>query len=133
MEAVNLDWKLIFVTVFGTGDVSLLIGGIILAVIGAVLSILIRAVNGMKTNPNSPSNLSISYLVKDKWPHFLLGLLCTFVAMRFSVELTGVQATAWLGFIFGFLNYRIGNLIWSAADSVFNKAKLLSEDKTTEE
>ena len=133
MEAVNLDWKLIFVTVFGTGDVSLLIGGIILAVIGAVLSILIRAVNGMKTNPNSPSNLSISYLVKDKWPHFLLGLLCTFVAMRFSVELTGVQATAWLGFIFGFLNYRIGNLIGSAADSVFNKAKLLSEDKTTEE
>ncbi|RUP38236.1 MAG: hypothetical protein EKK63_12715 [Acinetobacter sp.] len=133
MEVVNLDWKLIFVTVFGTGDVSLLVGGMILALLGAILSILIRAIRGAKTNPNSPDYVSFRYLIKDKWPHFLLGLLCTFVAMRFSVELTGVQATAWLSFIYGFLNYRIGNLIASAADAVFNKAKLLSGDKTTEE
>lgn len=112
---------------FGTDETTFILVGMIMALLGAVISILGRALKGMKQNPNTPTTFDWKYLIADKWLQFLLGILCTFAAMRFSVELTGTTLTMWLSFVYGFLNYRLGNIIGGMIYALYDRWKYVQD------
>lgn len=122
-----LNYAQLFYYLFGTNDLTFVVAGGIFALVGATISIIDRARVGVKENKQSPYKFSMAYLLKDKWVEYLLGLMATFVAMRFSVELTGANVTMWLSFVYGFLNYRLINVFSKIANTLMNKIKSLTD------
>lgn len=95
----------------GTTDVPTYLSGFVLAFIGALVSLRLRAGKRDRLSPETPACFSWRFMIWDSLQRLSLGFLITFVAFRFTNELLGVQLTMWLAFIAGFLNDKIAGII----------------------
>lgn len=54
------------------------------------------------TNPETPTNFSFWWALKDNAVRLVTGVLTAFTAIRFSTELLGSDPTLYLAFLYGF-------------------------------
>jgi len=111
-----------FEYIVGTDDIAFAIAGVFFVVIGCILSVTIRALRVGVKMPGTPNKFSSRYMFKDKIAELLLGFVLACICMRLFNDWIGAQATMGLGFVLGFCNYLLANLI----PKVF---KFLIEDK----
>lgn len=127
---IRFDFADFLVLMFGTDDLTSVVAGFVFALIGCVISISIRVARGIKQNEDTPNKFSLDFYWRNNWFSFLVGFALTLSAMRFSVELTGAESTMWLAWVYGFLNYRLAELIENKINAIVLLMNKLS-DKIT--
>jgi hypothetical protein len=88
----------------GTTDVPTYMAWFLLAFVGALASILIRAKLKYKDSINTPDKWSWSFLWKDNLLNLIGGFFITFIILRFSNEVLKIQPSAWLATAIGAAN-----------------------------
>lgn len=106
------------VLMLGSDDLTSVIAGFVFALFGCIISIAFRVAKGIKENETSPNKFSIDFFWRNNWFSVLVGFMFTLTALRFSVEIGGASITMWLAWVYGFLNYRLGELINNRIDSI---------------
>lgn len=96
---------------FGTTDLPTYAAALILAMIGAIIHLRIKAMKRDRLSPNTPAKFSFWFMLQDNLQQLFTGILITFAALRFSNELLGQTLTMWLAFLIGLLNNSIAGLI----------------------
>lgn len=104
----------------GTTDVPTYSAWFILAFIGAMAAILVRAKLKYKESKSTPDQWSWIFLWKDNALNLLVGFLITFICLRFSNEVLKVQPTAWLACAIGAANNEFALLFIKASSKVRN-------------
>lgn len=95
----------------GSTDLPTYAAAMLLALLGAILELRIKATKRDASSPATPVKFSFWFMVQDNLQQLFTGFLITFVALRFSNELLGQQLTMWLAFMIGLLNGNIAGLI----------------------
>ena len=85
----------------GTTDIPTYIAAFLFALIGATISLRIKANKRDKLSPATPYKFSWSFLYQDNFQQLLTGILLTFLAFRFTNEFLGKQLTMWLAVLVG--------------------------------
>ena len=117
---------------FGTDDMASVLTGLILALLGAILSVLLKATpEAIAANPISPAKFSWTYLIKDNWEKCLSAIIVTLVCLRFASLFVEPKYTAAASFLIGYLNYRLRPMLISALTNLmpFFKANTTDEKK----
>lgn len=116
MKPFNYQDFLLLLT--GADDWNFFWGGIAWSLFGFALSVGNHIKQGIKFNPNTPPRFDWNFFWTCNWFEIWLGYLFTLAAMRFSVEITGSEATMYLAFMYGLLNYRLGDFIGKRATAL---------------
>ncbi|MGB4776638.1 MAG: hypothetical protein WBP45_15780, partial [Daejeonella sp.] len=95
----------------GTTSVPVYLAGFVLALLGAITGLLLKARTRNKWNAKTPARFSLKFLIRDNIMRLFTGFLITFLAFRFTNELIGLQLTMWLAFLIGLLNDQIAGII----------------------
>lgn len=85
----------------GSLDTSTFTAAIFFAIIGALVSLLIKSRKRDKLSPATPYKFSFRFLLQDNLQQFLLGCLIAFLAIRFSNDFLGKDLTMWLAVVIG--------------------------------
>jgi hypothetical protein len=104
----------------GTGDLTSVLGGIVFSLIGCAISIAFRVARGIKQNRNTPEKFSFKFYWDNNWFSVVVGYAFTLTMLRFSVDITGAETTMWLAWVYGFLNYRLGEFLNTRAELFFD-------------
>lgn len=88
----------------GTTDVPTYLAWFVLAFVGALAAILIRAKIKYKASKDTPDQWSWSFLFQDNLINLLVGFLVTFLVLRFSNDVLHIQPSAWLATAIGAAN-----------------------------
>lgn len=89
--------------IVGPNDLVSFAAAFTFALIGIFLSLLLHARNRNKQSKSTPITFSWGFLLKDNLQRMATSLLLTFVGLRFSNELLGMEFTMWTALIVGFL------------------------------
>lgn len=123
---------------FGTDQYGLVLAGLLLIVIGVVLSGYIRAKYLMgkgKTDPSKPKNFKWKILIYDKQSEFFIGILLAAIFVRFKndfdlISWIPIEGIMPMCFILGLLNFALGEILirlitWggATAKNVFSTPK----------
>jgi hypothetical protein len=95
----------------GTTDVPTYAAALILALIGAILQLRIKATKRNVLSTATPVKFSFWFMVQDNLQQLFTGFLITFVVLRFSNELLGQTLTMWLAFLIGMFNSSFAGII----------------------
>jgi hypothetical protein len=88
----------------GTTDVPTYIAWFILAFIGAITAILIRAQIKYKKSKETPDKWSWKFLAWDNALNLIVGFLITFIFLRFSNETLKMEPTSFGALLIGATN-----------------------------
>lgn len=94
----------------GTTDVPTYTAWFLLAFIGAITAILIRAQIKYKQSQDTPLNWSWKFLAWDNAFNLLVGFLITFIFLRFSNETLKMEPTAFGALLIGATNNELALL-----------------------
>lgn len=87
--------------ILGPGDPAFFIAGIIFAIGGIFLSMLIDSAKRDYSNPSTPDYFSWKFMLKDNLIRLIRNVLVIFVTIRFSREIIGAEITMYLSFLIG--------------------------------
>jgi hypothetical protein len=87
--------------VLGTADLPTYLAAFLFAFLGALFATLYDLSRRNINNPAKPKALSFSFFLADNWARFAVGFLATFIALRFSSELFGLEITMKWSFLLG--------------------------------
>lgn len=96
--------------VLGGNDLPTYAAYFFFALIGAIISLRIKALDRDKYSINTPQKFSWSFLVQDNLLRLLTGFCLSFIAFRFSTELLGQDMTMWAAVLIGASTDRIAGL-----------------------
>lgn len=100
-----------FLTQFlGTTDLPTYAAAFAFALIGAIISLRIKASKRDKLSNSTPYHFSWAFLFQDNLLQFLSGILLTFLAFRFTNEFFGKDLTMWLAVLIGALNNEVAGI-----------------------
>lgn len=93
------------------------------AFIGCLVNLYLYAVNTRDKNSlQTPNQFSIKFLMLDNIQRLVIGLVVTFIFIRFSVELIGSEPTIYLGLGYGLISDKLAGFLskieLSARDSL---------------
>lgn len=94
----------------GTNDVPTYLAWFLLAFMGAIAAILIRAKVKYKDSKETPDGWSWRFLLQDNLINLVIGFLVTFFFLRFSNETLKIEPTAWLAVLIGATNNELALL-----------------------
>lgn len=101
-----------FITqLLGTTDLPTYAAAFVLAMVGAIIHLRIKALKRDRLSSNTPPKFSFWFMLQDNLQQLFTGVLITFAALRFSNELLGQSLTMYLAFLIGLLNNSIAGLI----------------------
>lgn len=103
----------IIVFLIGNNTLSFLIAGVIFAIIGAIVSLLIDVVKREPNSPNSPVNFSFRHLIKDNYKKFFLSLLLILLSIRFCKEIFNIEPNMFICFIIGLISDQLALIVKS--------------------
>lgn len=103
----NTFWE----NLLGTPSVAEYAAAMVLALIGALLSRKMDALKRDPLSPNTPRKFSWAFLIIDNLQKLLNGFLLTFVFLRFSVELLGMDFTMYSALLLGLFSDRLAAMI----------------------
>lgn len=89
------------------------------AMIGAIISLRIKALNRDKTSANTPYTFSWAFLLQDNAMRLISGFLLSFLAFRFATEFIGTEVTLWSAVIIGASTDRLAGIF----DNLQNNAR----------
>ncbi|RYD96841.1 MAG: hypothetical protein EOP50_06265 [Sphingobacteriales bacterium] len=84
---------------------------LMLALIGATLSLLLQAKNRDPLSPATPTKFSLSFLVCDNWRRMLTTLILIWAALRFTPQLFGIEINEFFAVAIGFGNDKLSQLV----------------------
>lgn len=87
--------------ILGTTDVPTYLAAFAFALIGAIISMRLKANKRDKLSNNTPYHFSWRFLFQDNFQQFVSGVLLTFLAFRFSNEWLGKDLTMMLAVVIG--------------------------------
>lgn len=102
----------------GTNDVPTYMAWFVLAFVGAIAAILVRAKLKYKASKDTPDQWSWIFLWKDNVLNLMVGFLITFIVLRFSNEVLRVEPSAWLACAIGAANNEFALLFIKASSKV---------------
>jgi len=92
-----------FLSLFlGTTDIPTYLAAAVFALIGAIISLRIKASKRDKLSDNTPYKFSWKFLLQDNLQQLISGILLTFLAFRFCNEIYGQELTMKLAVFIGF-------------------------------
>lgn len=94
----------------GTTDMPTYAAAFMFAMIGAIISLRVKAVKRDKSSPTTPVKFSWRFLIQDNLLQFFSGILLTFLAFRFTNEFFGKELTMWLAVLIGALNNEVAGI-----------------------
>ncbi len=94
----------------GTTDLPTYAAWFVLAFIGAITAILIRAKSKYKSSIETPSKWNWGFLIQDNLINLVVGFLITFIFLRFSNETLKMEPTAFGALIIGATNNELALL-----------------------
>lgn len=94
----------------GTTDVPTYAAAFAFALIGAIISLRLKAVKRDKLSDTTPYKFSWRFLFQDNFLQFFSGVLLTFLAFRFTNEFFGKELTMWLAVLIGALNNEVAGI-----------------------
>jgi hypothetical protein len=94
----------------GTTDLPTYAAWFVLAFIGAVTAILIRAKSKYKTSADTPVHFSFWFMFQDNMINLLIGFFITFIFLRFSNETLKMEPTAFGALLIGATNNELALL-----------------------
>lgn len=94
----------------GTNDFPTYLAAFAFALIGAVISLRIKAIRRDKLSDTTPYRFSWRFLFQDNLLQFITGTLLTFLAFRFTNEFFGKELTMWLAVLIGALNNEVAGI-----------------------
>lgn len=100
----------------GNIDMPTFCAAMVIAMIGALLSLRIKALKRDKLSLNTPFKFSWKFLIQDNLLKLSASILPVFIAIRFSSEFFGQDLTMGLAFVIGL-----------ASDAIFSKLENLQE------
>ncbi|GGG97236.1 hypothetical protein [Pedobacter zeae] len=103
----------------GTVDVPTYCAAFVFALIGALISLRLKATNRDKLSDSTPYAFSWKFLIQDNFLQLITGICLTFLAFRFCNELLGKELTMWLAVLIGALNNEVAGLF----EKIQNKAR----------
>lgn len=100
-----------FLTQFlGTTDLPTYAAAFAFALIGAIISLRLKALKRDKLSDDTPYSFSWKFLLQDNFLQFLTGALLTFLAFRFTNEFFGKELTMWLAVLIGAFNNEVAGI-----------------------
>ncbi len=96
-----MDYTRLKLLLLGTDDVLLFSMAVFFACIGMAIILLIKSKKRDKHSANTPFKFNGWFLFLDNLKEVILGFLLVIMALRFSVECSGVKLTVWYAFGIG--------------------------------
>ncbi|MBC7616984.1 MAG: hypothetical protein H7202_13035 [Pedobacter sp.] len=95
------------------GNLSLAVwaSGMVLALIGAILSLRLAAKKRDKLSDNTPYQFSWKFMLQDNAQRLFTGFLITFAAFRFAPEILHQDFSMFLAFLVGLCSDQVAALI----------------------
>ena len=98
-----------FDLLLGTNDMPTYFAGFFFALIGLFIHFMIKVKKRNVQSPATPKEFNWSFFVKDNLIEVIFNIVLIFTAMRFCIEIMGVELTMWSSFIVGFTISKIIN------------------------
>tara|TARA_Y100000034_G_scaffold29728_1_gene36142 strand:+ start:20837 stop:21265 length:429 start_codon:yes stop_codon:yes gene_type:complete len=114
---INLQDLLI--KILGTEDFEMILAGLIFAMVGAILSILIDS-SKHKIENRGKGLFRAFVIIRYNIRRLLIAVLTIIVFMRFSDHLIGAKLTVWVGFVIGFISEKLSEYLKKLKDKLFN-------------
>ena len=111
----------IFELVFGSSDFEIIIVGIIFAIFGAILSLLLDSNTRNVDSCRTPKKYSYYFLLKDNSKRIVITLILICVFMRFTKELLGIEPSVYWSFFIGFSSDKLSEYLKTVKKKFFDK------------
>ncbi len=115
-----MDNKTLLELIIGTNNYTYFIASCVFALLGIVLSLLFNFAKRDVNDTRTPTQFSLKFLLCDNMPRILVGVICVFVALRFSSDLLGMETTLFASFVIGL---SIDNLAKIIQNKIINTTK----------
>ena len=105
----------------GEGSKGKFAAAVVMALIGALLSLLLHTTTRNPLSANTPTKFSWSFLWSDNTRRVAATIVLILICIRFSREFIGAEITMWLALLIGFGNDKLAQML--KAKGVFGAEK----------
>lgn len=121
MKILNIDK--IFELIFGSSDFEFIIVGIVFAILGATLSLLLDSNTRNVDSKRTPRNFNYFFLLKDNYKRIVITIILICVFMRFTKELLGINPSVYWSFFIGFSSDKLSEYLKNIKKKFFEDNK----------
>lgn len=123
----------VFELIFGSSDFEFIIVGIIFAIFGAILSLLLDSNTRNVDSCRTPKKYSYYFLIKDNSKRIIITLILICVFMRFTKELLGIEPSIYWSFFIGFSSDKLSEYLKTIKKKFFDNDKTYNQLPKNEE
>lgn len=123
----HLNFDKIFELVFGTPDIEFIFVGIIFAIFGAILSLLLDSNTRNVESKRTPREYSYLFLIKDNSKRMVITIIIISVFMRFTKELLGIEPSVYWSFFIGFSSDKLSEYLKTVKKKFFENEKTYNQ------